>query len=96
MREGEKSHTLHCADLPLPPGKHGWRFLESEWNIKGMSKANQFLLTLDLLPWLEDRSHFASTHYFWSQAACDTKCADAQGTDLGPIRGLKKQLSEKV
>lgn len=70
--------------------------LESEWNIKGMSKENQFLLTFDLLPWLEDRTHLASIHYFWSQAACDIKCADAQVTDLGPITGLKKQLSEKV
>lgn len=88
--EGEKSYTLHCAELALPPASLESRagdLLESECNIKGMSKENQFLLTFDLLPWLEDRSHFASTHYFWSQAACAVKCADAQVTDLGRNMG---------
>lgn len=37
----------------------------------------------DLLPYMENRSHFVLTHYFWSQDACDLISADAKVTDLG-------------
>lgn len=32
---------------------------------------------------MEDRSYFALTHYFWTQAACQLVNADAKVTDLG-------------
>lgn len=41
----------------------------------------------DLLPYMEDRSHFALTHYFWRQAACQLVSADAKVTDLGKNMG---------
>ena len=80
-----KSHTLHGAGLPLPPSNPERRsrdFLESEWNINGWVRK-----ICDLLPYMEDRSHFALTHYFWRQAACQLVSADAKVTDLGKNMG---------
>jgi len=47
-----------------------------EWKIN-------FSSLCDLLSCMEDRSHFALAHYFWSQAACQLVSADAKVTDLG-------------
>lgn len=54
--------------------------IEVEWKINLSPPCN-------LLPYMEDRSHFALTHYFRRQAACQLVSADAKVTDLGKSMG---------
>lgn len=49
--------------------------IEVEWKIN-------FSSLCDLLPYMEEKSHFALTPYFWSQAVCQLVSADAKVTDL--------------
>lgn len=86
MGNERKTHTLHGSGLPLPPSNPESRsrdFLECEWIINGWVRKN-----CDLLLYMEDKSHFALTHYFWSQASCDPMIsADAKVNDLGKNMG---------